>query len=195
MADYDWDRIEIEYRANKLSNRELSRKYGPSESTIRKRANKHKWQRDLAKKVQERTNEKIVTRAARPLNSDDEQVIEEIADRNAGVVESHRSDINKGRHIAGLLMNELFNNSQHHESLSQIVEQAADEEEWSEKRFNAVQRAISLPQRAATMRDLATTMKTLQGLERTAFGIDGKESDELTYEERLRNLLGDEAES
>lgn len=194
MSKFDWERIEIEYRANKLSNRELSRKYGPGESTIRKRANKFQWQRDLAKKVQERTNEKIVTKAARELNSDDEQVIEEIAERNAGVVESHRSDINAGRQLASMLMSELFDNTKNHESLSQIVEQSADEEEWSEKRFNAVQRAISLPQRASTMRDLATTMKTLQGLERQAFGIDGKESDELTYEERLRNLLGDEAD-
>lgn len=191
-SKYDWDKIEIEYRANKLSNREIGKKYGPSEATIRKKAKKEGWQRDLAKKVQERTNEKIVTKPARALTEDDEQVIEEISDRNASVVECHRRDICSGRELAGMLLSELMDNTKNIETLENIVEQAADDEEWEAKRYNVVKRAISLPSRAATMRDLATTMKTLQGLERVAYGIDGKETDELSYEERLRNLLGDE---
>ena len=91
-------------------------------------------------------------------------------------------------------MSELHDNTKNFEILEQLVSQTAEDDEWNDKRRTAVNRAISLPQRAGVMRDLATSMKTLQGLERTAFGIDGKETDELTYEERLRNLLGDDAE-
>lgn len=188
---HDWDRIEIEYRANKLSIREIGRLHNVSESAIRKKAKEGEWQRDLAKKVQERTHEKIATKPARKLTDDDEEVIEEIADRNATVVETHRSDIKQGRNTAKVLMEELLDCTSNLKLLQNIIEQAADEEEWPAQRRQAVNRAVSLGNRVTILKDLTTAMKTLQGLERTAFGIDGKENDELSYEERLRNLLGE----
>jgi len=187
----DWDRIEIEYRANKLSIREIARIHEVGEATIRKRAKKNGWQRDLAKKVQARTEEKLVRNAAHELSVKDEEVVEEIAGRNATVVETHRIDIRAGRDITSMLMTELHDNTKHIESLEGLIAQASEDEEWSDKRRATVNRAVSLPQRAAVMRDLATSMKTLQGLERTAFGIDGKETDEMSYEERLNALLED----
>lgn len=189
---YDWDRIEIEYRANKLSNREIAKNYGPSEGMIRKKAKKEGWQRDLAKKVKDRTNEKLVRKAASKVDAKDEEVIEEIADRNATVVETHRSDIHNARNLSSVLMTELYDNSKNHVLLEEIIDQSAEDEEWQAQRRQAVNRAVSLPQRSAVLRDLVSSMKTLQGLERTAYGLDGKESDELSYEERLRNLLGDD---
>lgn len=188
----DWDRIEIEYRANKLSVREIAKQHNISDKAIRNKAKSENWHKDLAKKIQVRTKDKLVRSLVRTLNASDEQVIEEIADRSAAVVESHRKDILAGRDISSMLMGELQHNTAHIEELEQAIDQAADEEKWSYQRRAMIDKAVSLPQRAAVLRDLATSMKTLQGLERTAFGIDGKESDEGSYEERLRALLTDE---
>lgn len=180
MSSYaDWDRIEIEYRANKLSNREIGKSYGVSEAAIRKRAKKYNWQRDLANEVHRRTTEKLVrdTVKDRPEPVSDEQVVEEVATRNATVVESHRKDIRNGRDLTAMMMAELHDNTKEFKTLQELVSQQADDEEWHQQRLQRVQKAISLPQRAATMRDLSTVMKNLQTLERTAYSIDGREGD------------------
>lgn len=182
---YDWDRIEVEYRANKLSNRELSKKFGPSESAIRHRAKKEGWQRDLAKEVQSRTKEKLIRDGSLAPDLNDEEVVEEIASRNANVVETHRRDIVQARSISGMLMGELYDSTKDRVLLQDVVDGIAQDDEWDAQRRNIVERAISLPQRAAVMRDLANSMKTLQGLERTAHGIDGKEDDRDALDELL----------
>ncbi len=192
---YDWDRIEKEWRANKLSNREISSRYGASEAAIRQRAKKYNWVRDLESEVDKRTKDKIrrglLKEQHEPVT--DEEIVEQVATRTAEVVSSHRKDITQGRNLAGLMMAELLDNTQNFQTLQELVSQQADDEEWHAQRLQRVQRAISLPQRASTMRDLSMVMKNLQGLERTAYGIDGKENDEAPYEERLRKLLEDEA--
>lgn len=182
---YDWERIETEYRANRLSNREISKAYGVPESTLRSRAKKHGWTRDVSAKARKRTEEKISRSVSRTSNAREDEIIEEIADRSVQVVESHRKDINDGRQIAGLLMGELRDGTEHRETIAEIIDQQADDEGWDARRRSMVNRAISLPQRAGVMRDLATAMKTLQQLERTAFGIDGREGDRDPLDEIL----------
>lgn len=190
---YDWDRIEKEWRANKLSNREISSRHGASEGAIRLRAKKYNWVRDLESEVDKRTKDKIrrgmLAEHHEPVS--DEQVVEEVATRNAEVVHSHRKDIAQGRGLAGLLMAELLDNTQNFQTLQELVAQQADEEDWDTQRRTRVQRAISLPQRAVTIKDLSVAMRNFQGLERTAYGIDGKEGEEIPYEDRLRKLLED----
>ena len=129
----------------------------------------------MAGKVRAKVDEKLVRNLVREANADDDQIIEQAAERGAAVVESHRADINQGRRIAGMLMEELRSNTENLALLEELVDQQADEEEWNERRKAAVNRAISLPSRAGVMRDLATAMKTMQGLERQAFNLDAKE--------------------
>lgn len=57
---YDWEGIESAYRANKVSVCEIGRRYGISESYIRKRANEEGWERDLSYKVKAAVRNKIV---------------------------------------------------------------------------------------------------------------------------------------
>ncbi len=182
---YDWEKIEIEFRANKLSVREISRRYGPTETAIRKKARQNGWKRDLAQEVKARTTEKITRSLVEEQYEHDNELVEKIAERGAQVVETHRSDIRQARGVAGLLMQELHDVTEHNETLGELINQQADEEEWQHQRKSAAHRAISLPSRASVVRDLSTAMKTLQGLERTAFGIDGKETDRDPLDEIL----------
>lgn len=171
----DWEAVEKEYRAGQLSIREIGRRHGVNDKAIRKKATELGWSRDLAGKVRAKVDEKLVRSLVREANADDAQIIEQAAERGAAVVESHRADINQGRRIAGMLMDELRSNTENIQLLEELVGQQADEEDWNEKRKAAVNRAISLPSRAGVMRDLATAMKTMQGLERQAFNLDAKE--------------------
>ena len=182
---YDWERIETEYRANRSSIREIAKAHGITEGAIRKKAKAQGWERDLSKKAKERTQDKLVRTQVRTSNARENEIVEEIATRSAAVVESHRKDINDGRNITGMLMSELKDGTQHKETLGELISQQADEEDWDNRRKQAAQRAISLPQRASVMRDLSTAMKTLQTLERTAFGVDGKETDKDPLDEVL----------
>ena len=183
---YDWDRIEREYRANQLSNRELAKKHGPTEAAIRDRAKRYGWVKDLAKQVHAKTQEKLLRSELRTSNAqDDAQIIEDAAARGAEIIQSHRKDINDGRNMCGLLMRELRSGTEHAPILSEIIGQTADDEDWSDRAKSAAMRAISLPQRAGVMRDLANSMKVLQQLERTAFNLDGKASDRDPLDELL----------
>ncbi len=56
----DWEQIEADYRAGQLSVRAIGSKHGVGESTIRKRADKNLWERDLTKKVQQRVRSELV---------------------------------------------------------------------------------------------------------------------------------------
>lgn len=189
----DWHRVEIEYRANKLSNRELGAEFGVSESAIRKKANEKGWVRDLSQYVSKRTQEKLVRRAVKDKEASDTEVVEEISDRNAQIVESHRADIKTARGCAAILLDELMDGTKNYQRLEELIEAQATEEKWSSDRRATVLRAVSLPTRTKTLVDLANSMRVLQGLERVAFGIDGREN-EMSYEDRLKLLLdGDQA--
>ena len=184
----DWERIEKEYRAGQLSIREIGKRFGITDAAIRKKAKAEGWQRDLTKQVQAKIKDKLVRSQVRTPNAGDDQIVEEVADRGAAIIESHRADINQGRRVAGLLMRELLSGTENIVLLEELVDQQADDEEWDGKRKAAVQRAISLPVRAGVMRDLATSMKTLQALERQAFNLDDRASEKDPLDELLESV-------
>lgn len=187
---YDWEAVERAYRAGQLSIREISKKHGPTESNIRYRAKKYGWTRDLTQHVQKRTKDKLLRTDLRTANAqEDAAIVEEAAERGAEIIRSHRRDINDGRDMCGMLLQELREGTQHHESLGDIIEKQADDEEWDAKARSAARRAISLPSRAGVMRDLANSMKVLQGLERTAFNLDDQASPKDPLDELLDSVM------
>lgn len=52
----DWEAIEQAYRAGSLSIRAIADKHGTNEGTIRSRAKKHGWLRDLTQQVKAATH-------------------------------------------------------------------------------------------------------------------------------------------
>lgn len=104
----DWEAIESAYRAGSLSIRTIADKYGSNEGTIRSRAKKHGWQRDLTEQVRAATQGKL---SRTPSRSDvtqrdareDAEIIEEASDAAAAVVLAHRADLAQWRGIAGKL--------------------------------------------------------------------------------------------
>jgi hypothetical protein len=104
----DWEAIEAAYRAGLLSIRAIAEQYGTKESTIRSKAQKKGWQRNLSKQVRSTAKTKLSRTTSR--NSfaqetarSDEEIVEEAADEITQVVLGHRQQINDWKGIAAKL--------------------------------------------------------------------------------------------
>lgn len=104
----DWESIERAYRAGQLSIRNIADRYGSNEGTIRSRAKKHGWQRDLTEQVRTATQGKLSRTPSRTDVTqrdprEDADIIEEASDAAASVVLAHRADLAQWRGIANKL--------------------------------------------------------------------------------------------
>lgn len=182
---YDWEKIEREFRAGQLSIREIAAQYGPSDTAIRKRAKAEGWSRDLSDDVRRRTKAKLVREQVRAESGgkqfSDEEIAEQAAERAVEIVQLHRSDIKASREAVRQMIDELTSNCVNQDVIAEILQQHLDEEDASDKRRQAVERMLSLQGRAQTAQSLTSSLKTLVALERQAFNIDDqpKEHDPL----------------
>lgn len=108
----DWEAIERAYRAGSLSIRNIAEKHGIAEGTIRKRARKHGWQRDLTEQVQQAARDKLVRNEVRTSGTHDAartdaEIVEEASTEAAAVVLSHRAELAQWRGIAQKLCGTL----------------------------------------------------------------------------------------
>ena len=108
----DWEAIERAYRAGSLSIRNIAEKHGIAEGTIRKRARKHGWQRDLTEQVQQAARDKLVRNEVRTNGTQDAartdaEIVEEASTEAAAVVLSHRTELAEWRGIAQKLCGRL----------------------------------------------------------------------------------------
>lgn len=112
MKQPDWEAIERAYRAGSLSIRAIAEKHGTKEGTIRSRAKKHGWQRDLTQQVKSATQAKLSRADSRKTVThdkvrEDAQIVEEASDAAAAVVLAHRTVLAQWRGIAGKLCDAL----------------------------------------------------------------------------------------
>ena len=120
ISDRKWERIEAEYREGRIALREVSRKHGVPESTIRNRAKAAGWKRDLAPEIRARVkgnlvkamveeagaNEPLVGKIKEPL--EDEEIVELAAARATAVVQDHIKMLSSMRVVGNALMNQLL---------------------------------------------------------------------------------------
>lgn len=104
----DWEAIERAYRAGLLSLRVIAEKFGSNEGTIRSRAKKNGWQRDLTEQVRSATKGKLSRTPSRISVTqhdvrEDAEIIEEASEQAASVVLAHRGDLAMWRGIANKL--------------------------------------------------------------------------------------------
>lgn len=105
----DWEAIESAYRAGTPSLRTIAEKHGITEGAIRKRANKEKWSRNLAAKVLQATQDKLVRMEVRKQNMrTDEEIIESESDLRAELVRVHRVNLAQWRGITDKLSDALL---------------------------------------------------------------------------------------
>lgn len=102
----DWEAIEREYRAGQLSIRQIARQHGVDEATMRKRAKKNGWTRNLADAVRQEVQAALV-RTAYPADLSDEAIVEYAAARGVEVVRQHRGHLGRLQRISANLAEAL----------------------------------------------------------------------------------------
>lgn len=145
----DWEAIERAYRAGSVSIRAIADKYETNEGTIRSRAKKNGWQRDLTEQVKNATQAKLSrTASRRPVTHDDARedadIVDEASDDAAAVVLAHRVVLSQWRGLANKLC----------DALDEIVVDASNHNEFA-RSLNA---------------GVDAQMKVIKG-EREAYGI------------------------
>ena len=81
-AKCDWAAVERDYRTGCYTNRELGRRHNVSEGSIRNRATKEEWQKDLSEMIRQRVREKTGRAAAAVVTeaTNDAEIVEQAAE-------------------------------------------------------------------------------------------------------------------
>jgi hypothetical protein len=166
----DWESIEREYRAGRLSVVEIGRIYGCSHTAVNKRAKKFDWKRDLAARVRQEVSSRLVSDEVSTASLN--ETIAEAAERVVQIVREHRKDIGAGRLIVRDLFAELAEAGEWREEVEDVILAETGDDVRAGRR-TSMMRAVSLPSRAGIALSLSSALKNLIALERRAFGLQG----------------------
>jgi hypothetical protein len=183
-----WEAVKADYRLGILSIRAIAEKHGIDESSIRERARKEEWQQDLAHHVEARRRALLlpVPRPRKEIPRDEqpdptpaeEELINDAARTQIGVVLEHRKDIREARGILHNMMEELAGQTFNRAAVEELVaELRAKGDKAQAQMALAIERMCSLGARATTMVNLVNALGKLTTLERQAFGLGNLETD------------------
>lgn len=165
-SDIDWEQVERLYIAGQLTIRQIADKCGISVSVLTAKAKKNEWKRNLSKEIKALTKAKIAAidttaiveesaqQSAQQSAQNIKASIEQASDVAAGIVLKHRQSLQRDNARA----------SQLEEKLDALIKQAADIKE------------LDLLVRA--YKNLIEAKNKIIALERQAFGLDEKDSNE-----------------
>lgn len=190
----DWERIELDYRAGIKTLRQIAGEHGIAEGTVRKRAKRDGWERDLAPRIQAKAEAIVMRDAVRDQQRKNPAAEREVIEANALAVAdvrlAHRRDIHRTRRICMGLLDELEyqTGAENVALLEQLGEMLREPDDFGRDRLNDLyHKIIGLPDRARTMKALADSLRVLVDMERQAFGLDDKDSAPV---DALTSLIG-----
>lgn len=178
----DWEKAELAYRAGVKTVAQIAVECGIKDSTLRTRAKRHGWKRDLSSRIKLKADELVqqdaIRAAARDIAQTDDSTIEENAKLTASVRLSHRKDIDRARNATMTLLEELEamigvdNRERLDELFLRIVGTGKMTDEQIEDAMKAYERVTSFGAHVGSMQRLSDTMTKLIALERQAWGLD-----------------------
>jgi hypothetical protein len=158
-----------------LSLREIGKAHGINHVSIKKRADKEHWPRDLAVKIQAKARS-IVNAANSRLTNKANTEDEIVAIKGAEVAQirlGHQHISARSLSLCQALLQELEDQTYNTEALSQLGELMRNPDDSGSDRLNdQYKKIISTPGRVDTAKKLVETMKTVISLEREAYGIN-----------------------
>jgi hypothetical protein len=175
----DWEAIERDYRAGKLTLREMAEKHGLSNPRICQVAKDKGWVRGELKDVVRKATTALliaehvegeISNAKRGLS---ETVIAE-AELNKQVILRHRQDLGQTRQVAMDMLSELAATTKNAQELEALFEKVTEDLggralESAQQQFRDFMRLHS---RIGSVHKLADTLSKLQERERKAYGLD-----------------------
>ncbi|MFT8944401.1 MAG: terminase [Acetobacter pasteurianus] len=155
-TDTDWHAIEADFRAGALSNRQIAKKHGVAESTLRKRIASGGWVRTSAQKV--RKNTQTAHQPAR--NPAPVPGKPPLTERGTANNLDERTE-----NLVSRLLGEVEDTTAHLGEISEAIELETATDNGSRRR-DAMLKAISTKERAETVR----TLKQIQMMGVTGSG-------------------------
>lgn len=196
----DWESVELHYRANLRSLKDIGKEYGVSDAGIIKRAKRDGWTRDLKAKIAAKAEAKVSAAAVSAEVSanrvaNEAAVVDANAELQYRIRMEHRSDIGRARSLFQALLSEveavtgdvgLF------VELGEIMDKSGPgaNGSWVKDKVNELyQRIVSTVGRVDNAKKLTEMLEKLVRLEREAFGItDTAENERGGVEDLLRSL-------
>lgn len=143
-TDTDWCAIEADFRAGALSNRQIAKKHGVAESTLRKRIASGGWVRTAAQKVRKNTKPARNTQCTpAPLRENSP---------SSGHGTANNLD-ERTENLVSRLLGEVEDTTAHLGEISEAIELETASDNGSRRR-DAMLKAISTKERAETVRTL-----------------------------------------
>lgn len=146
-TDTDWHAIEADFRAGALSNRQIAKKHGVAESTLRKRIASGRWVRTSAQKVRKNTKT-----AHNPLRNPalPREKPPPTRRRSAANVDERMDE------MVSRLLGELEDTTSHLGEISEAIELETADDTGSRRR-DTMLKAITIKERTETLHKLKQT--------------------------------------
>lgn len=175
--DVLWEEVERDYRAGMLSVTMIAKKYMVDRSTVKRRAAKYGWQRDLSERVQARVKAQLSHKDVPSMSSQEteEDIIATSAAVGVQVVLSHREDIAKYRDIVTTFGEKL---SRHLTEGIKALNKDGD----------LVTEDVSLDYVAKSLNAATAALEKLIKLERQAFNLDEGEKQQ-DAQQQVQDLI------
>ena len=181
--EVDWQTLALDYRAGVKSMRLLSSEYGISTARIGQVADERGWSRDLAAKIRTMTQAKLERSILDGILDTEKSIAEnDVVEANAQmqtcVIRQHRAYIARALALAMSLLEELeiaTGDNALLRNLGRLMQ--APDANGNDKLNQIYGKVITLPSRVDVMKKLSDALRVLIALERGAFGIDRKETD------------------
>ena len=183
----DWESVEVHYRANIRSLKDIGKEYNVSDAGILKRAKAHGWTRDLAAKIKAKADAKVSAAAvsaevSAAKSANEATVVEANAELQYRIRMEHRQDIGRTRKLFQALLGEVeaASSSEGQGLISQLFALLNDEPDpdgadADRKRYDAMRKKLDLvlstSGRIDSAKKLTEMLEKLVKLEREAFGI------------------------
>ena len=198
----DWDQVAIDYRAGILTDRQIGEKHNRSFGAIQQFAKKHGIERDLASRIKQRIATKLVaalekTELAKKTSQAEtsqaktsqgkktsaydvlqDHTIDLAAEVAATIVIKQRGRIGRQLHISHRLLDELESQTVDRELYEHLGNLMIDPEKNRDLLNELYRKTISTASRIDAHKKAVEVEKMLIGMERQAFNIGDKDSDE-----------------
>lgn len=211
QKDVDWAAIERHYRANELSLNEIAKRYGVSRPGIQKRAEKEGWVRDLSKKIEQATQNKVVVAIAKQQVASELPVATKMAekayvdaysDAAAAVDSEQRADVKRALSVQRAMLAELEQLSRPDlmvflEAMANALDESGPTAQggWKNDKINELYRyVISLAGRIKMAKELGAAHGVYLPLQRKMFKLDEGKS-QAPFEDLLARLGSAQQES
>lgn len=165
----DWEKGDKLIVNGNLSMREIAKALDCDEGAVRKRKKKKNLVRDITGDVKLSAQSKLVRSSVRTEDLNEEEVIEEAANIQVGVIVSHRALIKRRRDLVDKLAAELEQLTDGQDQILDIIKGLKNKDDSIVRA--ALRKVSSMPARIKGVTDLVKADDLLIKMERNAFNI------------------------